>query len=530
MGSTSNPWFVSSIQDFQFFCCPECDSKEKESKDFINHALAFHEQAKDSPLIKSEMKIQDAEEEKLILLHRLKKRKYEHSVTIPILKRRHVIEEIEDHEDTASKQAKEDDNNSDAEEVKDQMNDINEQIEDTVSRQLKEEGKNIEQVTDEIEDWDDSLTTPFEDVDDEMVKVDQSFDEDSDTESQEQVINELIKPKKRERRKVLNTCFPCKIRFSTMKEYYNHIEETHLTYNGYKCDTCNKVKPTRSVWMRHNHQHIRTSSKGLKIRVWQEQNTVEKSESSLDQFIVQDDKDSKPKCKECDQEFENISRLKYHIKTRHMASPITCDICGQVLGSYQSFQSHRMRKHHIRNYKIPSEMFIKKCDKCDTDFKSAEDMENHLRKCHNHDRQLKCKECDKTWVSHLSLELHYVEVHKMMMFCCDTCDYTINEAAILKRHKKAVHEGKRDHICHICGFSSNKNWKVQEHLAKNHGIGEARFKCDICNRAFIDSSTLKNHREGIHLKNVKYNCDQCAYYAYSNPNLIRHKLVKHKKK
>ena len=69
MGSTSNPWYVSSIQDFQFFCCPECDSKEKESKDFINHALAFHEQAKDSPLIKSEIKIQDAEEEKLILLH-----------------------------------------------------------------------------------------------------------------------------------------------------------------------------------------------------------------------------------------------------------------------------------------------------------------------------------------------------------------------------------------------------------------------------------------------------------------------------
>ena len=78
-----------------------------------------------------------------------------------------------------------------------------------------------------------------------------------------------------------------------------------------------------------------------------------------------------------------------------MESPVTCDICGQVLGSYQSFQSHRMRKHHIRNYKIPSEMFIKKCDKCDNDFKSAEDMENHLRKCHNHDRQLKCKECDK---------------------------------------------------------------------------------------------------------------------------------------
>ena len=43
-----NPWNVPNIQEFQFFCCPECDSKVKNSQDFINHALLLHEEAKDS--------------------------------------------------------------------------------------------------------------------------------------------------------------------------------------------------------------------------------------------------------------------------------------------------------------------------------------------------------------------------------------------------------------------------------------------------------------------------------------------------
>ena len=56
MGSVSNPWNVPSIQDFLFFCCPECDSKVKNSQDFINHALLLHEDAKDSVSIRNEIR------------------------------------------------------------------------------------------------------------------------------------------------------------------------------------------------------------------------------------------------------------------------------------------------------------------------------------------------------------------------------------------------------------------------------------------------------------------------------------------
>ena len=36
-----NPWTCSSIFEFYYFNCPECDEKSKDKQDFVNHA-AYH--------------------------------------------------------------------------------------------------------------------------------------------------------------------------------------------------------------------------------------------------------------------------------------------------------------------------------------------------------------------------------------------------------------------------------------------------------------------------------------------------------
>ena len=41
-----NPWNVQSIQDFNFFCCPECVYRSKEEFEFQEHALQKHEHSK----------------------------------------------------------------------------------------------------------------------------------------------------------------------------------------------------------------------------------------------------------------------------------------------------------------------------------------------------------------------------------------------------------------------------------------------------------------------------------------------------
>jgi hypothetical protein len=37
-----NPWNVQQLEDFLFFCCPECDNKSTTREIFIDHAVRQH--------------------------------------------------------------------------------------------------------------------------------------------------------------------------------------------------------------------------------------------------------------------------------------------------------------------------------------------------------------------------------------------------------------------------------------------------------------------------------------------------------
>ena len=39
----TNPWFVQSLDDFLFYCCPECDYKCQFHDAFHQHALSAHQ-------------------------------------------------------------------------------------------------------------------------------------------------------------------------------------------------------------------------------------------------------------------------------------------------------------------------------------------------------------------------------------------------------------------------------------------------------------------------------------------------------
>ena len=72
----TSPWKVENLDEYLFYCCPECDHKTKTKSLFIDHACKVHEGAKeclvqvkiesDSLVINSEnlqIKLEEAEEE-----------------------------------------------------------------------------------------------------------------------------------------------------------------------------------------------------------------------------------------------------------------------------------------------------------------------------------------------------------------------------------------------------------------------------------------------------------------------------------
>ena len=46
MEESDNPWDVQSLDDFLFYCCPECESKEADKSEFLKHALISHPRSK----------------------------------------------------------------------------------------------------------------------------------------------------------------------------------------------------------------------------------------------------------------------------------------------------------------------------------------------------------------------------------------------------------------------------------------------------------------------------------------------------
>ena len=48
MVDESNPWLVNNLDDFLYYCCPECGLKDKSKEIFLQHALEAHPNAKKS--------------------------------------------------------------------------------------------------------------------------------------------------------------------------------------------------------------------------------------------------------------------------------------------------------------------------------------------------------------------------------------------------------------------------------------------------------------------------------------------------
>ena len=42
-----NPWNVENLEEFLYFCCPECDLKDQSKIEFLQHALDHHPKAKE---------------------------------------------------------------------------------------------------------------------------------------------------------------------------------------------------------------------------------------------------------------------------------------------------------------------------------------------------------------------------------------------------------------------------------------------------------------------------------------------------
>ena len=123
-----------------------------------------------------------------------------------------------------------------------------------------------------------------------------------------------------------------------------------------------------------------------------------------------------------------------------------------------------------------------------------------------------CKDCNETFVAYADLHKHRQKVHTSAK--CDYCDVGIANYKNLKRHIQLRHKDLTPNMARdleLIQISKRKKESMQEKKALTS------FKCDICEKAFYDKSTLNRHKK-VHT----FVCKTCEKVFTSKDNLNKH--------
>uniref|UniRef100_A0A336MP44 CSON004200 protein n=1 Tax=Culicoides sonorensis TaxID=179676 RepID=A0A336MP44_CULSO len=94
-------------------------------------------------------------------------------------------------------------------------------------------------------------------------------------------------------------------------------------------------------------------------------------------------------------------------------------------------------------------------------------------------------------------------------------------------------ENEREFTCKFCGRKFDHYQKVRSHENGHRTRIKAakegpRYKCDICQRYFMEKKNVKSHIESVHLRIQKLHCKECNLKFYSGSGFRYHKNSVHK--
>lgn len=114
--------------------------------------------------------------------------------------------------------------------------------------------------------------------------------------------------------------------------------------------------------------------------------------------------------------------------------------------------------------------------------------------------------------------------HSKTKNTCDICNRLFTQSHSLKTHKMAVHQKIRPYECTQCAKCFSKSSDLKRHW-RIHSV-QRRFACDRCFETFKKSHELERHLRK-HMEGKTYSCDQCNESFVRSSRLIQHKKMLH---
>ena len=132
----------------------------------------------------------------------------------------------------------------------------------------------------------------------------------------------------------------------------------------------------------------------------------------------------------------------------------------------------------------------------------------------------------KTEPNEESVEPNDVSVEINTPSIASKIDQNENSKSKKKKKSSGFLSTDDDKTCATCGKSFPTRGRLELHMNVHKEDKEKPFKCDVCEKGFSASASLKNHKL-LHTGEV-HKCEYCEYTAVQKGNLKTHRLKLHK--
>ena len=455
----SCPWIVECLEDFLYYCCPECNNRHQTRDKFLQHALNEHSEAKTYliPIIGNK-KITLPKD--FQLLYRPASAPPSSPIDV-----KNEDKEFDENLTITFSNSNQNQLNKTEDDVEEQMkNDIRKRNEDwfnDISKPKKQHG---------IIEWNQSEKVASDDCKDLSGFEKNYVNCDTVNINSENVIRDKSPHE-----------------HSTMleKKPESHKGLTHydfLTFHKgekYKCDLCGKL-----------FSHLTNLKKHLKM--------------------IHEGPENPLQCKRCNKIFSRNNVLKKHILEVHEGKRTKdhkCDICGHIFSESSGLKLHIKSVHEqIKDHK---------CNDCNKAFSTRGTLKTHIENVHEDKRNYKCEKCDIAYKERKTLNAHIRHVHEgqeKVFFMCESCGKSLATDYSLKIHIRSEHEGKKDYECDLCGKLYSSKSPLLTHISRVHE--GKRFVCDNCGNLLKSKASLNNHIMAVHGNQKDHKCQYCSTPFY----------------